>query len=378
MISKWSTLLFVLQLSSISFANEFLPENSLNIGVDRAALNNMSEAAFNQAIDSVEKIYSPIVGQMGGRLKIVKLWQDGTVNASASREGGYWMVRMFGGLARHPAVSVDALTLVACHEVGHHIGGAPKYSTVEGSWASVEGQSDYFATTQCLWKVLGQEDNTSYNESSAVDPVAARACDEKFNVTTERGTCKRISMAAMSSGRLFANLENVRPPKFETPDQTQVSRTFESHPHAQCRLDTYFNGIFQNPRPHCWYAGSDGGDGPTTEMPLLNNQEVYNTSNPNETIQVKFDTIQIPNAATVFIEVSRPNTPFVNPNGTTRDPNSLGGRFFQQKSGTFWFTPRQDLPGWGTYYFRLFALDARGQSVVGPSSNSSQLNLTTP
>jgi len=66
---------------------------------------------------------------------------------------------------------------------------------------------------------------------------------------------------------------------FSTPDQAEVTKTFNGHPEAQCRLDTYFAGAICNMphdedfsssdpikgacaeergdkigvRPHCWY-----------------------------------------------------------------------------------------------------------------------------
>ena len=33
---------------------------------------------------------------------------------------------MFGGLAGHETITTDAFALVACHELGHHIGGAQR------------------------------------------------------------------------------------------------------------------------------------------------------------------------------------------------------------------------------------------------------------
>jgi Zn-dependent protease with chaperone function len=54
---------------------------------------------------------------------------------------------MFGGLARDPLVTKDGFSAVICHEIGHHIAGAPRKGF---SWASNEGQADYFATTKCL------------------------------------------------------------------------------------------------------------------------------------------------------------------------------------------------------------------------------------
>jgi len=47
------------------------------------------------------------------------------VNAYASVDKqGQQFIHMFGGLARHPLMTEDAFLLVACHEFGHHYGGA--------------------------------------------------------------------------------------------------------------------------------------------------------------------------------------------------------------------------------------------------------------
>ena len=150
----------------------FLPENDKYIGVDQQSnLGGLDEAQFNAVIDEVEAIYKPIVAAKGGTLNVKRLWTDGTVNASAQRQGSTYVVNMYGGLARHQAVTADGFALVVCHEIGHHIGGSPVYggkpSQANGSggwgggggggsnsWASNEGQSDYFANTKCLRKVF--------------------------------------------------------------------------------------------------------------------------------------------------------------------------------------------------------------------------------
>jgi len=77
---------------------------------------------------------------LANELVIDKHWEDGTVNAYASENGNNDVISMFGGLARHPAITPDAFYLVACHEIGHHLGGAPKKGNTQ--WASNEGQAD--------------------------------------------------------------------------------------------------------------------------------------------------------------------------------------------------------------------------------------------
>ena len=44
------------------------------------------------------------------------------VNAQASRSNGERIVDIFGGLAYHPALGVDALSFSLLHEIGHHLG----------------------------------------------------------------------------------------------------------------------------------------------------------------------------------------------------------------------------------------------------------------
>ena len=114
--------------------------------------NGVDEDRFNAVIDLAEKAYQEVFKSKGRRLVVVeRKWSSGTVNAYAYQRGKTSYVAMFGGLARHPAVTADGFLTVVCHEIGHHIGGYPFVN----SWASNEGQSDYYATTKCLkaaWK----------------------------------------------------------------------------------------------------------------------------------------------------------------------------------------------------------------------------------
>ena len=91
-----------------------VPENDIKIPANIKSImnSNLDEAEFNAVIDKVTAIYAPIVSQMGGELNVVRNWDDGTVNAYASRRGGTWNVHMFGGLARHEAVTPDGFALL--------------------------------------------------------------------------------------------------------------------------------------------------------------------------------------------------------------------------------------------------------------------------
>jgi hypothetical protein len=230
----------------------FLPENDHYIPVsakkDGAGL---TQVQFNAVIDKVVAIYDSIVTSAGGDLDVVRNWDDGTVNAYAQRTGRSWKVSMFGGLARHETITEDGFALVVCHEIGHHIGGAPKKGASGGgwwgggasSWASNEGQSDYFATLKCLRKVFLNDDNTTIVAALNAPQALKSGCQATFKDAVDMNICVRGGMAGLSVAKLFQALRNQTvEPKFDTPDSGVVTATNDAHPATQCRLDTYFAG----------------------------------------------------------------------------------------------------------------------------------------
>jgi hypothetical protein len=209
----------------------FLPENKLRIPVGDMHALGIQENVFNRVLDRVQKIYGPIIAKKGGKLVIDRNWEDATVNAYAMQNGAEWHIAMFGGLARHEAITEDGFALVACHEIGHHIGGFPK----KMGWATNEGGADYFATLKCLRLVLN-------STPRKVDPVVVKACSSRYRNRTERARCEGGSMAGYSVTKLFTDLGGEKAVSFTTPDPAVVEETDDSHPAAQCRLDTYFQG----------------------------------------------------------------------------------------------------------------------------------------
>lgn len=236
----------------------FLPENDLYIPSSVKSINGITKEEFDKAIDDVEHIYAPIVSSMGASLQIERNWDDGTVNAYASQSGKTWKVAMFGGLARHATITKDAMALVVCHEIGHHIGGAPKKGGSAGtgggwwggqgggsaiSWASNEGQADYFATLKCLRKSWINDNNASIVKTLNAPQAVADVCSKNHKKDkVDTALCVRMAMAGKSVSDLFSVLGKLPATDFKTPDTNVVSRTDDNHPKAQCRLDTYFQG----------------------------------------------------------------------------------------------------------------------------------------
>lgn len=220
----------------------FLPENDLKIPVGAKTRGGITEAEFNAVIDKFEPIYSPIISRMGGRLKINRKWTDATVNANATQLFGTWTVNMYGGLARHEKITADGFALVVCHELGHHLGGAPKVANFLQTWASNEGQADYFATLKCLRTGWLNDNNESIVSKMTVPEHLTNSCARAHSDKADRALCIRGGMAGASVAGLFAAMRNKPEAQFNTPDATVVTKTNDAHPAHQCRLDTYFQG----------------------------------------------------------------------------------------------------------------------------------------
>jgi hypothetical protein len=236
----------------------------------------ITEEEFMTVLDEVETVYTPVFEALGKTFQVNKLWTNDQVNASAQQSGNNWIINMYGGLARHEHATVDAFRAVACHEIGHHLGGAPKKSGWFGAWASNEGQSDYFATYKCMKKLIleGQaggleiaSPDLSIYEPEEVAIVEA-ACSERFTAPVEDEenengevgeedgevvaetaytACVRASLSGLSLGRLLGSLRDAeRVISLNTPDLTEATKTNDNHPDAQCRADTYFAGSLCN------------------------------------------------------------------------------------------------------------------------------------
>lgn len=287
---KHGMLALTLAVTTVAFGcsmdgkDGFLPENDMYIPADTKNAGGITEAQFNAVIDQISGHYSPIIEAMGARLDVVRNWTDGTVNAYAQQIGKTWRVSMFGGLARHNTITADGFALVLCHEIGHHIGGAPKKSSMWGgtSWASNEGQADYFATLKCLRRAWMDEDNAAVIASMDVPAAIKDQCGAQWTWDRDYNICVRGAMAGVSVSSLFHDGSGRSLPDVTTPDPKVVRTTDHNHPDYQCRLDTYFQGALCHVdytqdvsmtdefvstcniatgdtignRPHCWFKPS--------------------------------------------------------------------------------------------------------------------------
>jgi hypothetical protein len=242
-----AALVFVTMIAAAPSApkhrESFLPPNNLKHRIGAKDSGGITEAQFNAVMDRMQALYGPIVASHGATLQINRLWTDDTVNASAQQEGSTWVLNMYGGLARDKSITQDGMALVACHEMGHHLGGAPKYGGM--NWAANEGEADYFANAKCLHRFFGDSLTASFTRMPAVGDdiaLATAACAKSYKTASDKALCLRSAEAGMSVTALLGSLGGEPASHFDTPDPGVVAQTNDEHPAAQCRLDTYFQG----------------------------------------------------------------------------------------------------------------------------------------
>lgn len=231
----------------------FLPANSMKFPVNYK-FAGLTREQYDQAIDKVLKVYGPIVKKWDAELIMDRKWEDETVNAGTFRDedGKHWHINLYGGFARHPLITQDGYALVICHELGHHIGGAPKKIFSQGViWSSAEGQADYFATLKCLRKVFAKDDNIEIVRNLDIPDTIRTECKKSFSKEAEAALCLRTSMAGLSVARVNADGRQVPPPELDLTDPNTVSTTNSAHPEPQCRLNTYYQGSIC-PLPSTW------------------------------------------------------------------------------------------------------------------------------
>jgi hypothetical protein len=204
--------------------------------------NDMTEKEFKDSIKAFEKFFGPAVdNEFNSELIVFGSWASNTVNAYAEKSSNKVMITIYGGLARHKAITNDGFVASLCHELGHHFGGYPKKST--NQWSSAEGQADYYATMKCLRRYWEKEDNELAVSTQVISPALKNECAKTYSDNKSQALCHRLGLAGKSVSLMIQDLDHDSiEPKFETPDPLVVRGMNYLHPFAQCRLDTFFQG----------------------------------------------------------------------------------------------------------------------------------------
>lgn len=244
-------------------------------------LNPLTEKDLKEVTDRLQKIYGDVVTKSyNSKLIFDTEWDDNTVNAFASRPTeGEFHIHVPGGIVRAKGMSKDSLALVLCHELGHHLGGAPRTNLFNG-WPAAEGQADYWATSKCLKKYFFELKNEDVDVASNVPDRIMKDCNKIYSDFPSMKICVRSILAAIDFSVFLNQLPSTKVPvKMETPDSKVVKGTnINDYPRPQCRFDTLYQGALCNisfndltsntdpsvascmdqnqlgARPKCWFA----------------------------------------------------------------------------------------------------------------------------
>lgn len=75
------------------------------VPTDAKRQNNMTKERFLEIIQWFEDQYQSEVKEHAAELKIYTDWEQPIANAVAQRENNLWIIRVFGGIARHRLVT---------------------------------------------------------------------------------------------------------------------------------------------------------------------------------------------------------------------------------------------------------------------------------
>jgi hypothetical protein len=197
---------------------------------------NKTPAKFEQFTNRIVSLYADTIKELGGNLTTEFLWESTELNAYAEKYKSNWKIVFHGALYRDKRVTDDAFIMTVCHELGHLLGGAPFKLDHD---TSAEGQADYWASSVCAKKYF-----TEFPEEVVMSNGFVRdLCTKKYegDISAQK-VCYRTSMAGHSLASFLGLQSEGKQPRIESPDKHIVDVTYQLHPLAQCRLDTFIAG----------------------------------------------------------------------------------------------------------------------------------------
>lgn len=242
--------------------------------------SGISEEEFQKALSRVVDHYRPAFKEQGREVTLSLDWLNPTANALTGQMYKRAEFYFFGGLARAKYMTTDGLMFVACHEVGHHLGGLPLNATYR--WATSEGGSDYFGAMKCMREILSSEEMDGIEV--AVDERVREKCRDVHSDPKDFQICLRTVKAGDD---VFQALRWSRTKSEEGTllfqELPAVTETNTNHPAYACRAETVFqgalcvqnlqvkmsyinehegacheaNGDLVGLRPNCWYKSAE-------------------------------------------------------------------------------------------------------------------------
>lgn len=230
----------------------FLPSGML--------LSEVSLQDFTSVNGALIKTHQPLVQKQWKSTIDLKEYYDeygGAFKVDSARKPlgeSRFVITLTGKTAQIDRMNLDGYAIVACHELGHVLGGFPYQKNALDSWSSVEGQADWYATNQCMWAYVKIVNASTLMRDFDRDLIAR--CDQAFHGDLEKIMgCLRIISGVQAMADYFnRSLPVDKKVSLFAQDPRVVEKTLQRYPSDQCRVDTYMAGLFSGPRPRCWFS----------------------------------------------------------------------------------------------------------------------------
>lgn len=219
--------------------------------------SEITEQQFLTTIHEIHALYFPMSQDLGRPMEIFHDWKMPYFSAWASNLDQVFKINFWGGFARLPSMSIETWEFVVCHEVGHIVGGEPMEDNKLLNDFSAEGQSDYFAITECLPHYYRTFARTQFDRSRSTK-FELETCNKRYKNTIDQNIC----LKTLKAGRDFSHIlresgHTDDPTSYHTPAPHTDETIDSSYPSPQCRLDSFLTGALcldkECVRDGCWY-----------------------------------------------------------------------------------------------------------------------------
>lgn len=206
--------------------------------------SGISEETFRAVFARLGDHYIPrFNSEFGLEVDYTVDWASNWFNAQTGWAGPKKLRFFFSGeLARRKYMTPDALLLIGCHEIGHHLGGLPKKGT---SWATSEGGADYYGAMKCMKEILkGDPDNLKAHD---LPEGVVTKCREVYGDGEEMLICLRTAKAGEDMAKAFDfNATGKEQTTMFFRELPAVAVTNTNYPPRACRAETVFQGALCN------------------------------------------------------------------------------------------------------------------------------------
>lgn len=223
-------------------------------------LSAIPQSEFADVNHSIIDAYAPIVSKkLNAQLELREIWLGfgGAFQVdSALKPLGEerFVITLTGDIAQNPFMSMDGYAFVACHEMGHLLAQGPKQkSRPLSKWSAVEGEADYYTTNECMWRYVNEIEPRYF--LTHFDRHSIERCEEAYGHDARWFlSCMRIMSGIVAMQNYFNNTtSHNNPVSIHRHDPAVVEKTLERYPTNQCRIDIFMAGLFNQPRPACYY-----------------------------------------------------------------------------------------------------------------------------